>query len=104
MTNLIFWLLVVALVIYALYRPGVGSNKIAAMQRRNAAEFLATNGQREGVVTTAAGLQSEVLQPGQGEAHPKATATVLVHYHGTLMRGEVFDSSVERKEPIRFAL
>src|SRR5690606_31903042 len=100
MTNLIFWLLVVALVIYALYRAGVGSNKIAAMQRRKAAEFLATNDQREGVVTTASGLQYEVLQPGQGEVHPKATDTVLVHYHGTLMSGEVFDSSVEDRKSV----
>lgn len=104
MTNLIFWLLVVALVIYALYRAGVGSNKIAARQRSKAAEFLATNGQRDGVITTASGLQYEVLQPGQGEVQPKATDTVLVHYHGTLMNGEVFDSSVERNEPISFAL
>ena len=104
MTNLIFWLLVVALVIYALYRAGVGSNKIAARQRSKAAEFLATNGQRDGVITTASGLQYEVLQPGRGEVQPKATDTVLVHYHGTLMNGEVFDSSVARNEPISFAL
>lgn len=60
--------------------------------------FLAENGKREGVTTTASGLQYEVLASGDG-ASPKPTDTVSAHYHGTLIDGTVFDSSVERAEP-----
>ena len=65
--------------------------------------FLEKNSKREGVKTTASGLQYEVLKEGSG-AKPKATDTVKVHYHGTLIDGTVFDSSVERGEPISFPL
>lgn len=62
------------------------------------AAFLAENGQREGVVTTASGLQYEVLASGTG-ASPTAADTVTAHYHGTLIDGRVFDSSVQRGKP-----
>lgn len=65
--------------------------------------FLAENGQREGVVTTESGLQYEVLTEAEGPS-PLATDTVRVHYHGTLLDGSVFDSSVERNEPAEFPL
>jgi len=54
--------------------------------------------------TTASGLKYQVLKQGTGTASPKATDTVKVHYHGTLLNGTVFDSSVERGEPISFPL
>lgn len=54
--------------------------------------------------TTASGLKYQVLKQGTGTVSPKATDTVKVHYHGTLLDGTVFDSSVERKEPISFPL
>ena len=57
--------------------------------------FLAENGKREGVTTTASGLQYEVLVSGGGPS-PQATDTVTAHYHGTLIDGTVFDSSRER--------
>lgn len=66
--------------------------------------FLEANRQQEGVVETASGLQYLVLEKGSGESHPKASDTVTVHYHGTLIDGTVFDSSVERGEPISFPL
>lgn len=66
-------------------------------------DFLAANGKKEGVTTTASGLQYEVMKAAEG-AKPKATDTVKVHYHGTLISGKVFDSSVQRGEPIEFAL
>jgi FKBP-type peptidyl-prolyl cis-trans isomerase len=54
--------------------------------------------------TTASGLKYQVLKQGNGPASPKATDTVKVHYHGTLLNGTVFDSSVERGQPISFPL
>lgn len=66
--------------------------------------FLTKNGVEEGVQTTSSGLQYKVLQPGTGSANPTAANTVKVHYHGTLIDGTVFDSSVDRGEPISFGL
>ena len=63
--------------------------------------FLQENGQKEGVVITASGLQYKVLVQGQGPS-PKPTDKVTVHYHGTLIDGTVFDSSVDRGEPATF--
>jgi len=54
--------------------------------------------------TTASGLKYQVLKQGAGTVSPKATDTVKVHYHGTLLNGTVFDSSVQRGEPISFGL
>ncbi len=66
-------------------------------------EFLAENAKREGVFTTESGLQYEVITMGEGEK-PTAESKVKVHYHGTLIDGTVFDSSVQRGEPIEFPL
>lgn len=65
--------------------------------------FLAANGKKDGVTTTASGLQYEVMKAGSGEK-PKSTDTVKVHYHGTTLDGKVFDSSVDRGEPTTFPL
>jgi FKBP-type peptidyl-prolyl cis-trans isomerase len=67
--------------------------------------FLAENKKKANVVTTASGLQYEVIKKGKflGKK-PGPTAKVTVHYHGTTPEGKVFDSSVERKEPITFGL
>lgn len=66
-------------------------------------DFMAANGKKKGVTTTASGLQYEVMTAAEG-AKPTAADSVNVHYHGTLPDGTVFDSSVERKEPISFPL
>ena len=66
--------------------------------------FLAENVTKEGVKTTASGMQYLVLTEGQGTEHPTARSKVTVHYHGTLLDGSVFDSSVERGQPIDFGL
>lgn len=66
-------------------------------------KFLAENGKKPGVVTTESGLQYQVIQEGDG-VHPTAESNVKVHYHGTTIEGIVFDSSVERGEPIEFPL
>ncbi len=75
----------------------------ADKNKKEGADFLAKNGKEEGVVTTKSGLQYKVMQKGDG-AKPAATDTVKVHYHGTLLDGKVFDSSVKRGEPISFPL
>ena len=65
--------------------------------------FLAENKKRDGVISLDNGLQYEILKAGDGKK-PKATDKVLVHYHGTLIDGTTFDSSVDRGEPISFGL
>jgi len=65
--------------------------------------FLEENSKRAGIVTLASGLQYEILSEGTG-ATPKASDTVNVHYHGTLIDGKVFDSSVNRGEPATFGV
>ncbi len=64
-------------------------------------DFLANNAQKEGVKMTDSGLQYKVLQEGTG-ASPKLEDKVTVHYHGTLLDGTVFDSSVDRGQPASF--
>lgn len=64
-------------------------------------EFLTKNAQRDGVVTLASGLQYEVVNEGTG-ATPQASSTVQTHYEGTLITGEVFDSSYKRGQPAEF--
>jgi FKBP-type peptidyl-prolyl cis-trans isomerase len=66
-------------------------------------KFLAENAKKKGITTTASGLQYEVLKAGDGPK-PQATDRVNVHYHGTLIDGKVFDSSVERGMPITFGV
>ena len=73
---------------------------------RNRAEgeaFLAENKKKSEVVVLPSGLQYEVLIEGKGKK-PAATDRVECHYHGTLINGEVFDSSVERGEPAVFGV
>ncbi|MDI1335198.1 MAG: FKBP-type peptidyl-prolyl cis-trans isomerase [Lacunisphaera sp.] len=80
------------------------SAEMAAMGEKHLAagsQYLAKNKAKPGVTVTASGLQYEVLKKGTGPK-PKGTDTVKVHYHGTLTDGTVFDSSVQRGEPIEF--
>lgn len=63
--------------------------------------FLAANKEKEGIVTTESGLQYEIIQEGSG-AKPALTDKVKTHYHGTLIDGTVFDSSVDRGNPATF--
>jgi FKBP-type peptidyl-prolyl cis-trans isomerase FklB len=66
-------------------------------------EFLANNKNEEGVVELPSGLQYKILKEGTGEK-PSATDNVKCHYHGTLIDGTVFDSSVQRGTPAKFPL
>lgn len=66
-------------------------------------EFLAANKDKAGVIELASGLQYKVLKTGSGDSHPTKSSPCLCHYHGTLVDGTVFDSSVDRGSPITFA-
>jgi len=74
--------------------------------RQAGMDFLAENALAPGVVTTASGLQYMVLEESSdpNSPSPAASDTVMVHYHGTLIDGTVFDSSIQRGEPISFPL
>lgn len=96
-------ILLVALALWLIAQKVLNSSK--AKDNIVAGEtFLAENNKADGVLTTASGLQYLVLEGGTGTTHPTATDKVEVHYHGTLLDGTVFDSSVDRGEPIVFGL
>src|SRR5690606_13676826 len=73
----------------------------AGENKKKGDEFLKQNAKKKGVKTTKSGLQYKVITEGKG-ASPKADDTVQVHYTGKLIDGTVFDSSVERGEPVSF--
>jgi peptidylprolyl isomerase len=96
-------LIVIALAIFYFTRNS-NSKKIAVENNAIGNDFLSTNKTAEGVTETASGLQYQILHKGEGSEKPKASSRVKVHYHGTLLDGTIFDSSVERGEPISFGL
>lgn len=77
--------------------------KKSAIAKAEGKAFLEKNKKEKGVKELPSGLQYKVVTEGKG-AHPKATDKVKVHYHGTLVNGTVFDSSVQRGEPVTFPL
>jgi FKBP-type peptidyl-prolyl cis-trans isomerase FklB len=89
-----------AMVIVQKYMEKAMAEKANKARSENAA-FLENNKKMEGVKTTASGLQYKVITQGKGKA-PLATDKVTVHYVGKLIDGSVFDSSIERNEPITF--
>ena len=64
-------------------------------------KFMEDNGKKEGVITLPSGLQYQIVKAGNG-AKPSSTDKVTVHYHGTLIDGKIFDSSVQRGQPAQF--
>ena len=84
------------------------SDRLKAMREEKAADnlvaaesFLSENATKQGVVVLASGLQYQILVEGKGEK-PALHNMVICHYHGTLISGEVFDSSVKRVQPATF--
>ncbi|MBB78611.1 MAG: peptidylprolyl isomerase [Crocinitomicaceae bacterium] len=71
------------------------------LNKTKSKEFLDKNLKKNGVKVTSSGLQYEIIKEGSGDK-PTLTSTVTVHYHGTLIDGTVFDSSVDRGEPASF--
>lgn len=83
------------------YQQKASSAK-ASVAKAEGQKFLAENAKRKGVVTTKSGLQYEVIKAGTDTVKPTINDKVKCHYHGTLVNGTVFDSSVDRGEPISF--
>ena len=84
------------------YLNGIGEAKFGAVKEEGEA-FLASNKLKSEIKTTESGLQYEVISEGSGKK-PAAQDNVKVHYHGTLIDGTVFDSSVNRGEPATFGV
>lgn len=99
--NQIFTAILFAIAIIFFYRNWKNS-KASAQHIKEGQAFLEENGKREGVITTKSGLQYEVIEEGTGDVHPTLSSQVTAHYHGTLIDGTVFDSSVERGDAIIF--
>lgn len=100
-----FVILAVAIALIAFYFIKNAKDKKASLENIEIGNsFLTANKANLGVVETASGLQYQIVKKGAGSVHPSAKSTVKVHYHGTLLDGTVFDSSVERNEPISFPL
>ena len=78
-------------------------NEKAAMNLKAGEEFLESNKDKPGIQTLPSGLQYEILTEGTGPK-PTAISKVTCHYHGTLIDGTVFDSSVQRGQPATFPL
>ncbi len=103
--KIIIIIAVIASVFYIVQNFINGKSSVSAEANVQAGEdFLTDNATKEGVKTTETGLQYLMLTPGQGEVHPSASSKVEVHYHGTLLDGTVFDSSVDRGQSIEFGL
>lgn len=103
MVKVIIAILAVAIAFFVIHR--MNTNKKDAAENIQAGQvFLEQNKSKEGVQTTASGLQYLVLTEGTGEEKPAHNSRVKVHYHGTLIDGTVFDSSVARGQPIDFGL
>ena len=84
-------------------RQQAKATELASKREELAKQFMEANAARDEVTTTDSGLQYEVLETGDGEK-PGLQSTVVTHYHGTLLDGTVFDSSVERGEPAEFGV
>jgi peptidylprolyl isomerase len=95
--------IVIALAVFYFTRSS-NNKKLAVENIALGNDFLTINKASEGVTETASGLQYLVLTKGEGTDNPSARSKVTVHYHGSLLDGTVFDSSVDRGEPISFAL
>ncbi|MEH6605036.1 MAG: FKBP-type peptidyl-prolyl cis-trans isomerase [Pseudomonadales bacterium] len=103
MYKLVIVAVVIALVVFY-FQSSNQSKKLSLENKQKGAEFLGANALKDDVITTSSGLQYLVLSKGTGTEHPTASNKVKVHYHGTLTDGTVFDSSVDRGQPLEFGL
>lgn len=103
MMKIVAAVMVAFLVIFVVQRAIAGKDVWKENLAQGAA-FLQENKTKEGVITTKSGLQYLVLKEGNGKDKPGPRDKVTVHYHGTLLDGTVFDSSVDRGQPIEFGV
>ncbi len=99
----VVFIIIIALVIF-FFTKNSNNKEVAIGNVAIGNDFLAKNKVVDGVVETPSGLQYKILQQGEGTEHPTASTKVKVHYHGSLLDGTIFDSSVDRGEPISFGL
>jgi len=98
-------IVVILIVVVLLFlRRGAENKKVALENKEIGGSFLIENKTDVDVKVTESGLQYVVLTTGDGTVRPSAKDKVKVHYHGTLIDGTVFDSSVDRGTPISFGL
>ncbi|MEH6393281.1 FKBP-type peptidyl-prolyl cis-trans isomerase [Pseudoalteromonas sp.] len=96
--------IVIAILCFLIFQNSKKVKQQAVANAQIEADFLVANSKVEDVVETASGLQYKIVQRSGNEAKPSPTSMVNVHYHGTLLDGTVFDSSVDRNSPISFGL
>lgn len=85
------------------YVQAINSFKASAIKKLGQ-KFLLDNAKKPGIISMPGGWQYQVLKSSESKEHPKATDRVKCHYHGMLIDGTVFDSSVDRGEPMTFGL
>ncbi|WP_371194040.1 FKBP-type peptidyl-prolyl cis-trans isomerase [Glaciecola sp. SC05] len=101
--NYIILVIGIGLVLFLFYRNA--NMKKQALENKGVGDtFLAQNKLQDGVCETDSGLQYKVMLKGHGTKHPVSSSTVKVHYHGTLLDGSVFDSTIAREQAISFPL
>lgn len=103
MSKAIVVILVIVIAFFIIQRMQ-SAKKQAGENHQLGLAFLEQNKSKKGVRTTDSGLQIETLKEGDNTHYPQANSRVEVHYHGTLIDGTVFDSSVARGKPIEFGL
>ena len=105
MSDIFLYVVIGGLLAFAIYRAVSGTSGTSVADNLEKGEaFLAENKLKEGVQETDSGLQYLVLEEGSGSENPGPKTKVSAHYHGTLIDGTVFDSSVDRGEPAQFGL
>jgi FKBP-type peptidyl-prolyl cis-trans isomerase len=105
-TNIMIWIalvLVLAVAIFFALRSAKNQTAAAAEALEKGKAFLEANAKKSGVTVLPSGLQYEIIKEAEG-AKPSLQSTVTTHYHGTLIDGTVFDSSLDRGTPLSFPL
>jgi len=103
MEKIIIPIIIIAVIAFFYFRSA-GNGEAAKENIRIGAQFLSDNKDVEGMQETTSGIQYIVINKGEGTEHPGARDRVKVHYHGTLIDGTIFDSSVDRGQPLSFGL
>jgi peptidylprolyl isomerase len=102
---IVIFVIALVLLYFTKIRPQLSeASADRAKIKQTGIDFLEANKQKEDVVTLDSGMQYQVIQQGTGSSHPTAKSRVKVHYKGTFINGETFDSSFKRGRPAVFPL